>query len=166
MLMVVFNVTILIITQHVTHAQTLKEHFSSKQSVNCFLSDTAMIKFHHKNPFLAGSLSFILPGLAAGQFYNEEYLKFAVHAGISGICFLLFMHNFDVGGSGNGTVSGLSFIAYTFNWVFTIVDAVASANRINDEIEKQRKGSTLNRFNMGLTLDKDKRVRIKFSLGI
>ncbi|MGA2668068.1 MAG: hypothetical protein ABSF32_04020 [Ignavibacteria bacterium] len=125
--------------------------------------DSTPVKLHEKSPFLAGSLSFILPGLAAGQLYNEQYGKFLLHLGISGLCFFLFTRSFGFGGDAGSTVSLLCFAGYLFNWVFTIVDAVASANRINDEIVKQKQRTVLKKFNIGFGLNRDKQFNFKIS---
>jgi hypothetical protein len=79
----------------------------------------------NNSPFLAGSLSFIVPGAALGQLYNGQYLNFGIRLGISAISFIgIAAIVLPVGeGNGNDVFVPLA-ILYVANWITSIVDAV------------------------------------------
>lgn len=45
----------------------------------------------NKSLLFAGTLSFIVPGMALGQFYKEEFINGGIRLGISGICLSWFL---------------------------------------------------------------------------
>ncbi len=78
-----------------------------------------------KSLFLAGVLSFIVPGLALGQFYKKEYINGAVRVGISLLCvaWIGFSPSVGFGGGGNGDQLIIAGILFTANWICSIIDA-------------------------------------------
>ena len=85
--------------------------------------EAARVAGGQKSPFLAGALSFFVPG--TGQFYNEEWGKGAIHlvVAVGGSTMLA------AGGGGSVTVAG--FALSVTNLVWSVVDAPISASRIN-----------------------------------
>ena len=136
------------------------------------LSDSQKTQFTEKSPYAAGYLSFLLPGLGAGQLYNEQNGKFIRHAGISAglIVFTIMAIKYDlmnVGIDANKntgiffTVAGL----YIGNWVWSIVDAVSSAKEINKQVMLQKYHSDIiNKFGFGLSFNKNNKLNLKFSV--
>jgi len=90
------------------------------------------LKINEKSSFLAGTLSFLLPGFALGQFYNGQYLNGGIRVGISAICITLFASTFSFHGSGNSAPI-IAIVLYTFNWLSSVVDAAIYATHINKE---------------------------------
>lgn len=82
----------------------------------------------NKSLLLAGSLSFIIPGAALGQFYKEEFINGGIRVGISVLCIICFLVSpgidFGGGGSGDGTEKILATGIYAVNWLASIVDAL------------------------------------------
>src|SRR5690242_20402842 len=79
-----------------------------------------------KSPLLAGFLSFIVPGMALGQQYNEQFVDAGIRIGISLLSIIWFSeagHLLDVGGSKPGAwqvyVAGSIFAA---NWISSVPD--------------------------------------------
>jgi len=80
----------------------------------------------NNSPFLAGSLSFIVPGAALGQLYNRQYLNFGIRLGISAISILGIVLSGGVphsDGKGNDALIPLALL-YAANWISSIFDAV------------------------------------------
>ena len=79
-----------------------------------------------KSMLLAGSLSFIVPGAALGQFYKEEFVNGGIRLGISVLCIIWFLVSpgIDLGGGGDGTEKILSAGIYAVNWLASVVDAL------------------------------------------
>lgn len=102
-----------------------------KQLGNSYEKNTLWIKT--KSSFLAGTLSFIVPGAALGQFYNEEYINGAVRVGISAICIGWFLASpsVDAGGGGSGDQKIIAGLLYAVNWIASVIDASVSASKIN-----------------------------------
>lgn len=110
-----------------------KKDFRLKSLDKTFLLDTgfkhqsnfSVVKPAKKSLFLAGVLSFIVPGLALGQFYKEEYINGAVRVGISLLCvaWMGFSPSVDFGGGGNGDQKIMAALLFTVNWIFSIIDA-------------------------------------------
>ena len=126
-----------------------------------------------KSLFLAGTFSFVVPGFALGQIYNGQLNKFIIHAGISAGCILLTYLGFEfefikVGINKKGKNEGLFvsvFLLYLGNWIWSIVDAVNSAGEINKTIRHQKNHSHIfDKMNFGLTVNKNKRLNLKFAL--
>ncbi len=124
--------------------QKLKEYCSTFN--NTFnLQQSAEEKY----PIYAGVASFILPGFALGQLYNEQSWKFGRHIAITGGCLLigaLGVANLRISMGGAPTdnttadwLLGISAVIFAGNWIWSIVDAVVSAVDINKQIERQRK---------------------------
>ena len=80
----------------------------------------------NKSLLLAGSLSFIVPGAALGQFYKEEFVNGGIRLGISVLCIIWFLVSpgIDLGGGGDGTEKILSAGIYAVNWLASVVDAL------------------------------------------
>ncbi len=80
----------------------------------------------NKSLLLAGSLSFIVPGAALGQFYKEEFVNGGIRLGISVLCIICFLISpgIDLGGGGDGTEKILSAGIYAVNWLASVVDAL------------------------------------------
>lgn len=136
------------------------------------------LKYEDKNPFQAGIASFIVPGFALGQLYNGRYDKFGIHvcisAGIVGITSLLLSKypvNIDMGGTQRGDVGMTIFLSaallYIGNWIYSIVDSVITANKINKRNEYLNKTRTqLNNFELGLATNEQKKLQVKFKLNL
>jgi hypothetical protein len=126
-------ILLLICTLSVNAQLIQKKDFRFKSSDKPFLlntesknqSNVSAVKSGKKNLFLAGVLSFIVPGLALGQFYKEEYINGAVRVGISLLCvaWMGFSPSVDFGGGGNGDQMIMAGILFAANWVFSIIDA-------------------------------------------
>jgi hypothetical protein len=96
-------------------------------------------KKSRKSPWLAFALAYLCPGL--GQVYNGEYTKLAIIYGIAlvgaGIGYVgLSNSNFWTSKPIPDyavalSVSGITIIA--LDWLYSIIDAPISANRINEE---------------------------------
>jgi TM2 domain-containing membrane protein YozV len=125
-----------------------------------------------KSPFLAGSLSFIVPGFGLGQLYNQQHGKFIRHAGISVGCivftYMAIKYNLiEIGFEGEGKNEGMLFalfFLYLGNWVWSIMDAADSADEINKQIMLQKyRSDILNRIKLGFNVDKNKQLNLKFA---
>lgn len=79
----------------------------------------------NSSPFLAGMLSFIIPGAALGQLYNKQYVNFAIRFGISTACVLgILITGLPVSESnGNNAFVPLSLL-FAANWITSVIDAV------------------------------------------
>ena len=80
----------------------------------------------NNSPFMAGALSFIVPGAALGQIYNRQYLNFGIRLGISAISILGIVLSGGVphsDGKGNDALIPLALL-YAANWISSIFDAV------------------------------------------
>lgn len=143
----------------------LKESFQRIEFSIDSLNDSNNTKLTEKSPLFAGSISFIVPGLALGQFYNEQIFKGLLHVGISGIGFYLFISGSGMhGNSESRTIGYTGFILYLSNWLYTIFDAIASADNINKQIKLQKyRSGVLDKLKFGLTLDKNKNLNLKFA---
>lgn len=92
-----------------------------------------------RDPTAAGVLSFIIPG--AGQVYNGEYAKAALHFGMFYAGAIIAISNMDwdfIWGETDGFEgnSGLLFLGSALalgGMIWSVVDAPKSANRINKE---------------------------------
>jgi TM2 domain-containing membrane protein YozV len=127
-----------------------------------------------KEPVIAGELSFIVPGFAIGQMYNGQPGKAFIHIGVTAGSFFLFLAgvsgiHFNVGGntvedenqSPLGPMLVIASVAlFTGNWVWSVVDAVVSANDINKKA-RLKKYRTLknNDIKFGIGLDKNLRFK-------
>lgn len=164
------------ITSSICQAQNSSELKLKNQ--NNFIIDTTKrkIKLEERSPLLAGTLSFIVPGLALGQIYNEDYGKFGIHAGISAGIFLFTIIAGQSGWieapfySGEGTpkeskgqgLLAICVIAYLGNWLWSTIDAIHSAAMYNREIKQQRKSGFNNKhFRMGFIIDEDNQLKLK-----
>ena len=88
-----------------------------------------------KSMLLSGSLSFIIPGAALGQFYKEEFVNGAIRLGISGICVLWFLLSPPISITGDGRSSPQKLYAtalFTANWIASVVDAFIPSKKINN----------------------------------
>ena len=121
-----------------------------------------------KSPFLAGTLSFIVPGFGFGQLYNEQPIKCLIHSAISIPCIILAVvslphTNIVEPGTGNGPFL-ISFSVFTINWIWSIVDAVISANNINKQVMLQKyRSDIMNRIKLGFDVNKNKQLNLKFA---
>lgn len=158
----------------VINAQYLNE---LRLNHNAAFSDTlkSTQTLTEKSPFLAGTLSFIVPGFGLGQLYNQQDGKFFRHAGISVGCILLtylaFEHNIIEigfgGGSKNGGMLFALFFLYLGNWAWSIMDASDSAYEINKQIKLQKyRSDIMNRIKLGFNVNKNKllKINLEFSL--
>jgi hypothetical protein len=132
----------LLITSSDIQAQSFhKNHATEFKSGNAYnfssikYSDTT---FHpitnYKSPVTAGLLSLGLPGFAAGQFYNEQPVKGLIHVVISAGSVLIALL---VRGEGHPDLGGIFVggILFACNWTWSIIDAIVSANIINNKNE-------------------------------
>lgn len=81
----------------------------------------------NKSLLFAGTLSFIIPGMALGQFYKEEFVNGGIRLGISILCIIWFSESptFDVGGGGDATQKLIATGIYVVNWIASIIDAAS-----------------------------------------
>lgn len=79
---------------------------------------------NEKSPGAAVALSLLVVG--AGQAYNEEYDKAAVHF-VVGVVSLAMVR------SGDDDSAGFAALIFLGNWIYSMVDAHRSAHRINAE---------------------------------
>ena len=81
----------------------------------------------NKSLLFAGTLSFIVPGMALGQFYKEEFVNGGIRLGISILCIIWFSESptFDVGGGGDATQKLIAAGIYAVNWIASIIDAAS-----------------------------------------
>ena len=84
------------------------------------------LKKGEKNPGAAVALSLFIPG--AGQAYNEEFDKAAVHFVVA-LVSLAIVRNPRV----DDDAAGFGALIYLGNWIYCMVDAHKSAHRINAE---------------------------------
>jgi hypothetical protein len=127
-----------------------------------------------KDPVIAGELSFIVPGFGFGQIYNGQPEKATIHVGVTVGCILLFLAgasgiHFNVGGNTvedeNQSPLGplvviTSIAAFAGNWVWSVVDAVISANDINKKARLQKyRTQKNNKIYFGIRLDRNLRFK-------
>ena len=96
--------------------------------------------YHRQSPGLAGVLSFIWPG--AGQIYNGEGEKAATMIGLQllGLGLIVVASEDNEGGhdfDSDDAIGAIGAIAILGNYVYSIVDAVNSAQRINLQREQE-----------------------------
>ena len=94
------------------------------------------LKKAEKSPGLALALSFLITG--AGQVYNEEYNKAIAHFVIAvvsyGMVYSGWEDNFgDIDVDGDDGIAGFGALILLSNWIYCMVDAHQSAERINAE---------------------------------
>jgi len=159
-LLIFFFLSVSNLNSQYLHAEKLK---LKKYSIT--FTDTSKITLTEKSPLLAGSLSFIVPGLALGQFYNEQYFKGILHIGISGLGFFLFISSIGPEGNSKTNTRALTgFLIFLTNWLYTTFDAMYSAEQINKQIKRQKYRSDIfDKLMFGLTLDKNKNLNLKFA---
>ena len=127
----IFTILLLILLSS-SNAQLLnKKEFRLKETKSRLIELSKPIVPLSKNsiaknnsPFLAGSLSFIVPGAALGQLYNGQYLNFGIRLGISSIVVLgLALSGGACFECGNDALIPLGLL-YAANWISSIFDAV------------------------------------------
>jgi hypothetical protein len=78
----------------------------------------------NNSPFLAGALSFIVPGAALGQFYNKQYLNFGIRVGISTLSIVWMLASYkDCNECTYFGSSPAPLAIFILNWVTSIFDA-------------------------------------------
>jgi hypothetical protein len=139
-------------------------YFKLKET-SSFTVDSQKINLCPKSPLLAGTLSFIVPGLALGQVYNGDYLKAILHTGISGAAFVMFASGMNPGGGSDKHGTAIAgFVLFLGNWIYSTFEAIASAENINKQIKLQKyRSDTLNKFQFGFSFDRDKKMNLKFA---
>lgn len=158
-------ILIFYLTCSFTHAQYLS-NLTLKNNITDTVKSAQTLT--EKSPFLAGTQSFIVPGFGFGQLYNEQPIKCLIHSAISIPCIILAVvslphTNIVEPGTGNGPFL-ISFSVFTINWIWSIVDAVISANKINSQVRLQKNNSDIfDKINFGLTVDKNKQLNLKFA---
>ncbi len=104
--------------------------------------------------------------------YNEQNGKFARHAGISaGLIVFTYLaleshwiHISFGGGSENLEILYVACGLYIGNWIWSVADAIISANNINRKAEFKKHHSTdLDKLKFGFTIDKNKNLNLKFA---
>jgi len=173
-LKILFVLLVFIYSAGLTNAQYLNE--TKLRNTTGFLTDTTKkkIKLTEKSPLLAGSLSFIVPGLALGQIYNNVPSKIFRHLSISIGSFALliiagefgwFRLDIACGANNHDTWIPYSLIfIYLGNWIWSVVDAAVTANDINRQIKLQKyRSGIFDKLMFGLTLDKNKNLNLKFA---
>lgn len=101
-----------------------------------------------KSPVLAGILSTLLPG--TGQAYNGQWIKAAVQwTLITGSIYLTVIDiNFDSESQKLPATSVVGISIGAATWIWSVIDAVISANQINNE-RRQIKKSKSQAFSFG-----------------
>ena len=140
-----------------------------------FLTDSSKSPQYHsgKNAFLAGTLSFIGPGFALGQIYNNDWPQFFFHITISSACIVgaivSFGHVFESPSeninAGYGLLLGATLI-YTANWVWSVIDAASTADKIDRQKLKTKHPGIMNRLRFGILYDQNKNLKLKFAIGL
>jgi hypothetical protein len=137
-----------------------------------FIADSSKSPQYHsgKNAFLAGALSLIGPGFALGQIYNNDWPQFYFHITVSSACIagLFISLNYFVNGSfsaGNGVLLGTALV-YMANWVWSVIDAAATADKIDRQKFKSKHSGILNKLGFGILFDQNKKTKIKFAIGL
>lgn len=115
-------------------------------SLNNPQNRTYSSSYKEKNPFVAFGWSFLIVG--GGQIYNGEYGKAALQLGTVLTGSTLFYL-----GTSDEAILGGAFLVLG-GWIWTLVDAPISANRINRENERASYGHLIqrdyNNFSLGL----------------
>lgn len=153
-----------------SHAQYLSSLKLNQGST--LITDSSKSPQYHSgtNAFLAGALSLIGPGFALGQIYNNDWAQFYFHISVSGACLLgtyISLNYYVMGdmGTGNVLLLGVTMI-YTANWVWSIIDAAATADKIDRQKFKNKHSGILDKLGFGILLDKNKNLKLKFSIGL
>src|SRR4030095_5856123 len=133
-------ILIFIISYNINSQYINNDNFRLNNKLNAKLYSKNSFTKSQKSSFLAGTLSFIVPGAALGQFYNEEYINGAVRLGISAFCVAWFLASpsFDSGGNGNSDQKLMAGLLFTVNWIASIVDASVSASQTNRKIDNRK----------------------------
>lgn len=126
---------LLLLIAGTSNAQLInKKEFRLKDSKPCLieLSQSKVLYSQNslaenKSLLFAGTLSFIVPGMALGQFYKEEFVNGGIRLGISILCIIWFSESptFDVGGGGDATQKLIATGIYVVNWIASIIDAAS-----------------------------------------
>ena len=135
-ILIIFNTSGNINSQYLT---SLKLNESKALSSSIHLTNDEK---NVKDPVIAGELSFIVPGFGIGQIYNGQPEKALIHTSITVTSFIIAAISlggisFSLGGSTSRDKSWgvapflISFGVFTVNWIWSVVDAVISANDIN-----------------------------------
>jgi TM2 domain-containing membrane protein YozV len=169
-LFVLFFLFLILFTSSSAFPQPLNVNKLKLNYKNSFFTDTTKTVLTEKNPLLAGTLSFIVPGVGLGQIYNGQEEKFHIHSLISLGCWFLFFAsggNFNEfalwGPDGINFGFGLALLAYAGNWVWSVVDAIVSANDINKQVKLQKyRSNTFGKIKFGLIVNERKQINIKF----
>lgn len=94
----------------------------------------------NKSLLFAGTLSFIVPGMALGQFYKEEFINGGIRLGISGICLSWFLLSPSFSITGDGPSSNQKIYAMTLfaaNWIASVIDAFIPSRKSEKKTRKQ-----------------------------
>jgi hypothetical protein len=132
----------LLMQYHLANYSMLTGEFSDEQDKN----DAEEEKVSRKSPWLSFFLSLFLP--TSGQIYNGDYTKALIQAGLilGGGGLVTTMTCVECGDYGTAQTAllitgiGMAFSGY----IWSIIDAPASANEIND---RNRQNAGLNIFN-------------------
>ena len=171
-LKIIFFILAFYVSSGITKAQYLNELKLNKDPVT--LNDTGKTILAPKSPFLAGTLSFIIPGLSLGQIYNNVPSKVIRHLSISIGSFTLLIlagelkwYRMDIACGANNHDTWIPFtlaFIYLGNWVWSFADAVITANEINRQIKLQKNRSDiLNRIKLGFGVNRNKQLNLKFA---
>jgi hypothetical protein len=85
-----------------------------------------------KEPVLAGFLSYLIPG--AGQIYNKDYEK---ALGIVAVMAYSGVMAYQGSAVGNETTTFIAAFGYVGTYVYSFIDAIVSAKKINKAIQLQ-----------------------------
>lgn len=153
-----------------SYPQTTTHNFFKLKENSGILSDSQKTQLTEKEPVLAGTLSFIVPGFAVGQFYNGQTNKFFVHSLISfglatawGIHRRSFKYFGIVGAESIDLFGGLLIVVYATNWIWSIVDAVISSNAINKKA-RLKKYRTQKNHEINFRIGLDNNFRFKAAM--
>lgn len=159
-------------TVNAQYLKSLKLNDEKTSSLTLYQNDE---EENVKEPVIAGELSFIVPGFAIGQMYNGQPGKAFIHIGVTAGSFFLFLAgasgiHFNVGGntaedenqSTLGPILVITSIAvFTGNWIWSVVEAVISANYINKKARllKKYRAQKNHEINFGIGLDRNLRFK-------
>jgi len=150
----------------------INSQYLTSLKLNGSKTDTVLQKYKEiKSPELAGFLSLIVPGFGIGQIYNGQPEKALIHTSITVISFIIAAISlggisFNVGGSTSHDKSWgvapflISFGVFTVNWIWSVVDAVISANDINKKARlKKYRAQKNHEINFRIGLGKNFRIK-------
>ncbi len=125
-----------------------------------------------KSPFLAGTLSFIVPGFGLGQLYNGQTNKCLIHSQFHIPCDYLAVVIYlktdryvgpEAQDNGPDCLICL-FLVFTTTGYGASLMLLHQLNKINKQIKLQKyRSDIMNRIKLGFNVDKNKQLNLKFA---